>query len=58
LQGAQQNTEKEITTTDSSGILGDVAVLNMGESEAQVPIGEVMIGREEKEVCNIEDQRN
>uniref|UniRef100_M1D350 Uncharacterized protein n=1 Tax=Solanum tuberosum TaxID=4113 RepID=M1D350_SOLTU len=54
---AHQNTEKEITTADSSGILGDVVMLNMGESEAQVPFGEVMIGREEKEVCNNEDQR-
>ncbi|KAG5582391.1 hypothetical protein H5410_053018 [Solanum commersonii] len=56
MQGAEKNTKKEITA-DSSGILGDVAMLNMGELEAQVPIGEVMIGREEKEVCNIEDQR-
>uniref|UniRef100_M1DAJ5 Uncharacterized protein n=1 Tax=Solanum tuberosum TaxID=4113 RepID=M1DAJ5_SOLTU len=56
MQGAEKNTKKEITA-DSSGILGNVAMLNMGESEAQVPIGEVMIGREEKEVCNIEDQR-
>ncbi|WMV13881.1 hypothetical protein MTR67_007266 [Solanum verrucosum] len=57
MQVAHQNTEKEITTADSSGILGDVVVLNMGESEVQVPFGEVMIGREEKEVCNSEDQR-
>uniref|UniRef100_M1CEQ4 DUF4283 domain-containing protein n=1 Tax=Solanum tuberosum TaxID=4113 RepID=M1CEQ4_SOLTU len=57
MQVAHQNTEKEITTADSSGILGDVVVLNMGESEAQVPFGEVMIGREEKEVYNFEDQR-
>ncbi|KAG5620116.1 hypothetical protein H5410_005334, partial [Solanum commersonii] len=57
MQVAHQNTEKEITTADSSGILGDVVVLNMGESEAQVPFGEVMIGREDKEVRNSEDQR-
>ncbi|KAG5576280.1 hypothetical protein H5410_056414 [Solanum commersonii] len=56
MQVAHQNTEKEITTADSSGILGDVAVLNMGESEEQVPFGEVMIGREEKEKLTSDEE--